>query len=234
MKLLKKSEILSLKEIEKKKTIEEGLLIANRIDSLRETYAQEEKSLLDFRNATVKTINEDITKLSEEKGSLLFQVEKLKVERAELMKPVEQEWIDIAEAHKELSEKLNVISTKETEVVSKISELDNQIKANNNLKRKLESLIEQKQREYGLFLNEQFSQREDRETLNTFIKDNKAVIENVLNDLKRRDIELAIKEKQIQIKEESLVQREKQIVKDTIRLKDRLQRAEKIIGKYKK
>ena len=70
MKLLKKSEINTLKAQERKAEIDQGLKLSRRVDVLRETAAQEEASLEAFRRSSIKAINEEIKQLTYVRDSL--------------------------------------------------------------------------------------------------------------------------------------------------------------------
>lgn len=92
MRLLQKSEIDKANAEATRKTIDEGIKIARRIDSLRETASQEEKSLEDFRVKTVKVIHSEIDSLIHERDALTTEVEELRKAKKEAQKPLDAEW----------------------------------------------------------------------------------------------------------------------------------------------
>ncbi len=75
MKLLKKSEVLEHKSFERKLEIDQGALLAKRVDSLREIHAEEEASLASFRSKTLNAIHNEILELSKAKLALEGQVQ---------------------------------------------------------------------------------------------------------------------------------------------------------------
>lgn len=84
MKLLPRQEIAALKSIERKKEIDEGAKLAQKIDVLRETAAKEESTLATFREKTLGLIREDIMQLSQERNVLRIEVDLLRKEKQEL------------------------------------------------------------------------------------------------------------------------------------------------------
>ncbi len=81
MKLLDKQSITTLKNIDRKREVEEGAKLAKKIDILRETASKEEANLSKFRDQSLRLIKEEIDKLIDEKLTLRQQIEKLKEEK---------------------------------------------------------------------------------------------------------------------------------------------------------
>lgn len=88
IRLLKKSEIDKIKSQERKRELDSGLTLAKRIDSLREIHAEEEKSLLNFRNKTVAEIQKEINKKIQERDSISLQVNEKKELLQELIQKI--------------------------------------------------------------------------------------------------------------------------------------------------
>lgn len=88
MKLLSKREIDTAKASDRKRDYDEGKKLAARIDVLRETVANEEARLIQFRNTTVKEINETLRPLELKKDSLEKEVSLLEKRKKEALKPI--------------------------------------------------------------------------------------------------------------------------------------------------
>lgn len=74
MKLLRKSEVLALKESERAREAAEGVKIARRVDELRELQTNTAKKLDDFRDSTLRVITEEIKSLGAKRDSLANEV----------------------------------------------------------------------------------------------------------------------------------------------------------------
>lgn len=92
MKLLSKTEVTAHKGRERQREILEGKKLAARVDRLRELSAQEDKALQEFRTKTLINIHAETKKAEEERDTLKAEVAKLKKEREELKKPLDDEW----------------------------------------------------------------------------------------------------------------------------------------------
>jgi hypothetical protein len=102
MKLLKKSEIQEAKASDLRREAEEGLKLARRVDSLRETQAQEEESLRLFRENTLKQIHADTKEAAEACEKLLAEVKDLEDRRKEALRPITEEQEEINRQKAEL------------------------------------------------------------------------------------------------------------------------------------
>ena len=105
IKLLAKRDIDAAKAKERSLEVAEGLKLANRVDGLRETQAQEEASLQRFRTETIKKINEEITESTAKRDSLLTEVKTLQADRERALIPLDKEKQEIVEERVELEEK---------------------------------------------------------------------------------------------------------------------------------
>lgn len=88
IKLLQKREIDIAKGRDRQLEVQEGLKLARRVDGLRETQAQEEKSLELFRQNTVANINTEIEKESVKLEALKADVFALEDRRRNALVPV--------------------------------------------------------------------------------------------------------------------------------------------------
>ena len=90
--LPKKTDIDKQKNDERKRFIDEGIVLAKKVDKLRETSANEEKQLKDWRESSLKLVQADIAKFIEEKETLKHEIEEATREREALLKPLTKEW----------------------------------------------------------------------------------------------------------------------------------------------
>jgi chromosome segregation ATPase len=92
VRLLKKSEINTANAAAKKREIDEGVKLAKRIDGLRETLADETKSLEQFRVSTIANIKAETEPLEEYLGSLKKEVDELERAKTQALLPLDAEW----------------------------------------------------------------------------------------------------------------------------------------------
>lgn len=105
MLLPKKVDIDREKKLELKKEIDSGVALAQRIDKLRETKANEERALFVWRENTLKKIQKEIDDYLTVKENLRIQTEEAEVQRKRLIEPLDKEWEEINLKKKELEEK---------------------------------------------------------------------------------------------------------------------------------
>ena len=141
MKLLRKTEVIALKERERSREAAEGIKLARKVDELRELQSNTEKKLNDFRSSSLQAITEEIKNLGTQRDILVTEVSSLKkkldtmlpgmgTKRQELnkkenelhaledsikirKKEAEMAEIDVAEAQKELTDSLARAKTDE-------------------------------------------------------------------------------------------------------------------------
>lgn len=102
MKLLSKSAVDAAKALEQKRTIDEGMKLAQRVDNLREVAAEEEVSLENFRRKSVENINKEITEKTGDRDSLKREVEEYEKRRRDALKPINEELEAVYMARKKL------------------------------------------------------------------------------------------------------------------------------------
>lgn len=90
--LPKKIDIDKAKSQEKKMQVDEGLILARRVDELRSMRVQMEKNFEVWRVGTSKTIQDDIDGLLAYRDGIYVEIVKAKKDRDELMKPLDEEW----------------------------------------------------------------------------------------------------------------------------------------------
>ncbi len=104
MKLLDKKTINKDQQDLRRSQIEEGTLLARKIDVLRETLSSLEKQHADFLVSSQKQTQEVMTQLESNLEPLRQEIRALESKRVALMKPLDEEWekLDVAkEKHEE-------------------------------------------------------------------------------------------------------------------------------------
>lgn len=149
MRLFKKSEIITLKEQERKAEIDQGLKLSRRVDVLRETVAQEEASLEAFRRSSIKAINEEIKDLAYHRDSLKAEISVLEHERTLGMGGVEAREADVIKRREEvdrliteLNDKLNTAFHQEKQLEESLKNAQEDEKRAENLRIRAQSELE--------------------------------------------------------------------------------------------
>ena len=149
MRLFKKSEIITLKEQERKAEIDQGLKLSRRVDVLRETVAQEEASLEAFRRSSIKAINEEIKDLAYHRDSLKAEISVLEHERTLGMGGVEAREADVIKRREEvdrliteLNDKLNTAFHQEKQLEESLKNAQEDEKRAENLRIRAQAELE--------------------------------------------------------------------------------------------
>lgn len=224
MKVLpKQQDILKAKNDERKKEIDEGIALANRIDKLRETKTNEERQLGLWRENSIRTIQKEIDEYLTVKENLRVQTEEAEVLRRKLIEPLDKEWnrivleqneikkdreaVEISKASlKEQAEKLKIDIQKISDIV--IRTKDNE-EAINKAKSETIALKEMAQREYEIARQERETQTSMHEKALLEVRYSKEEYENGININKIKDKELQEQEADLIIREKELERRQK-------------------------
>lgn len=102
MKLLPKSEVDSLKAVERRRDIDEGLKLAKKVDNLREVVAREYVALKAYRETTLAVIQDEINEKNKTLIPLRAEVADLEARRALALVPLDAEWQKVNEKAVEL------------------------------------------------------------------------------------------------------------------------------------
>lgn len=126
IRLLPKTEIDKRKSEEQRQAINEGLKVAERVDTLREIAASEETALEKYRTETLRDIQSDVNARHHEKEALEREIQELHREKKELLIPLDARWKEVTrvgtqQVHKEdsLNEKEDILSSKEEELIQR-------------------------------------------------------------------------------------------------------------------
>jgi len=220
MQLLPKSIINTEIASQKKKQIDEGLLIARKVDSLRETLASLEKQHSDFIGGMQRELKSQTQPLIDKIANLKLEIESLEVKRKELLKPLTKEWEEVNSKQKELdtlSEQMSKdkIVIKQTQAVLEErlkKEKENSFKINtikNELTKVLQKAEENKiKTDETLKLTEMAKEKSLKE------------IEERTQAIKERDAEVAVKEREVNLQKESNDRETQFISEEKIRFAD--------------
>jgi len=123
MKLLQKSDVAKAKSLDRQREIDQGVQLAKRVDSLRETVAQEEASLEKYRKETLTTIQAQITAQADKLGSLTSEVTELEYRKKLATDPIDTQWKELTDAQKAYQEKTELLDKRKAQLDTKDTEL---------------------------------------------------------------------------------------------------------------
>lgn len=130
MRLLDKKTIVQQKNQERQLEIQEGLKLAKKVDTLRETAAVEEKKLNTFRDESIKRVKEDIEALTLKRDNLRGEISVLEDRRKDLQQPLDAEWekierkkLELSGMENSLADKLKLLESNEKEYKKRDKEL---------------------------------------------------------------------------------------------------------------
>lgn len=234
IKLLTKQEINEKKAQERRLEIEEGAKLARRVDNLRELAVQEEASLASFRAKTLKGIQDEINKLTEEKNLLIKDVNILRDEITEGTRVLKIKETELSERESEI-DKRNISIDKRTlglKILSKALSDESE-----SLKRQIQSM------NYGFTIFSEMRKETDnnlQESKDILLKIREQInftadlFEDIEKELKSKNIEVALRERDISIKEERIKNTFDSLREKELQLLDREQTLEREFNRLKK
>lgn len=219
---------------ERRRDIEQGIILARRLDTLRNDLSIEEKNFAIFKDAQTKGLQEEITNLGVKKNEIELEIERLERERQELLRPVTIKWEEVNKKEQELKDKENKLNDLKTQLTLKKQELDDREKW---VSQEEERITKIKQEIYLLAertsqssLNAQaiFSEAKDKEReVNLKVKKKE-------REMKQKLLGLEMREKKIEEREYQLELNEKEIINEKIRLADQRATLERAMNRIKK
>lgn len=230
MHLFEKREIDRLKSKERQQEIDQGITLARRVDSLRETAAVEESNLVKFREKTVAELHEQIKPLQEHKDVLTGEVQDLERRAKNARIPLDAEWeklkeekIAFSKERFKLDNRADTLTLQVEEHLRLAQDLENEKGRTANFKRTASENLVQSE-----------STLKNAQEVAVSIR-NKAQLTLVEAQLRQKDslnreAKVAVREREVEIKQENMAKQEKDLRKREILLKDRLamlQRTEK-------
>lgn len=213
MRLLSKNDIHKVKSLEVKRELDQGKLIANKIDTLRSIRLDEQRKLREWRDVSMveiaRTIDEEIKKATE----LKEQNKRLEEDRAKLLKPV-----DLTRAWEKVDKDKAVISDKLKDLVHDRRVITTLHKTLTRREKKLksESLeVGRKEKEASILLKdaqdkhkEELTLRNETEKINSkakeYAKIKKIELDNREKDIAGKERDIKIEHADIKIKRKEL------------------------------
>lgn len=123
LRLLQKSEVDKRKAEEQRQAIQEGLKVAERVDSLREIHASEEVAFEKYRIETLGNIHQEIQEKFLKKTQLEIDVARLQQEKQALLIPLDAKWKEVTEQERIYASWEDDLNQKEILTTSKEVEL---------------------------------------------------------------------------------------------------------------
>lgn len=205
MRLLQKNEIDKKRAEENRQRMEEGLQVAERVDTLRETLASEEFAFEKYRTDRLKAIQEEIDTKQKEKYRLDALVVQAQKEYDLLRVPLDSEWESLKEEQQQLAEDLMFLNTKSAE----IEEFDVQNNKDRNLLY-LEGLkLEDMKKEMSEKTEKNLNLSEDkRDEADVLLNEANKKVEKIERTLKRKEKEIRDREYDISVREHELTMQE--------------------------
>lgn len=224
--LPKKQDLDKAKNEERKRLIDDGILLASKVDKLRELSANEEKHLKDWREGSVKEAMKEVDSYTAKRDALVIEIEQIKEIQETLLKP------DVKQIKEELDKMVNSEVDKRTahltaeyvklegqkvkedqEKVSKIiADLKIQQNETDKAKSEAKSLKELAQYEYEMV----------REEHNTQTLAYEEKLSEVLQKEEEYEVALSlieIKEREVKEKESDIIKREKHLASQQVALR---------------
>jgi hypothetical protein len=224
--LPKKTDIDKQKNDERKRFIDEGVILATKVDKLRETSANEEKQLKDWRESSLKLVQTEIAQFIEEKETIKHEIDEARLEREELLKPLTKEWKEINEAKSKIGqditenyiigEQLKEEERKLDKEKKKLSNLISNAKQNETetekAKQEAVSLKELAHREYEMAREEHICQTDTHEKELSEVLQQKKEYKVALKTIEIRESQVKEKESDLLIRENNLQRRLERVI----------------------
>lgn len=121
--LLPKHEVDRRRAEESRQRMDEGMVIAEKVDILRETLASEEVAFERYRVESLRGIQEDIERYAQERDVLAEEVRDL-VSKKTIMEPLKAIWDDAVQRDEQLEQRLSEMVDRELILQEKARILD--------------------------------------------------------------------------------------------------------------
>lgn len=229
MRLADKKQIQLSVAVERQAEIEQGVLLAKKIDALRQAKLNEEASLNKFRDQSTKNIQKDIDSLLVKKDSVIAEIKAETEYLALLRKPLDWEQVRLRkielDSQKELLAKRELlIIQQELQITQRLEDIEEN-----------ESRIQEKKRQVAERLQiaedlriqtEQDSVRKSQE-----YKKFKQQTKEIENNLFDRQANIAVAERELKLRQDSIFLKERDIITRTALIVDREQTLEREINR---
>lgn len=234
MKLLPKQKVHSLVEDQKRMQIDEGVMIAKKVDALREKLADLQKQHELFVSGIEENLKERTAGLFKEIKLKEAEIKLLEIKRQELLKPLDDAWLTVREKEATLGNFEGRLRAKEGELEQKLKLIDK------DKARTTETLNHIKIRERELERTFDKAEQLRIEAEKGYIKmsTDKEKQEKLFD---KKNGEMTIREQAItsyeftlKMKDEQLGMKEKELEAEAIRLKDKEATLERAFNRIRK
>lgn len=233
MKLLPKSVINTELASQKKKQIDEGLMIAKKVDALRETLSSLEKQHRDFIGGMQIELKLQTQPLINEIAERKLEIENLKSKKEELLVPLTKEWNEVNEKRKELDQISEKLAKEQATLLQKEKVLEERLKKEKENIFKINTI----RNELAKILKKGQENEEKTKKALEFVELAK---ENSLKEIEERkqailsrDAEVAVREREVQLQKETNDRDCKFIKEEKIRLLDQRATLERALNRKK-
>lgn len=232
IRLLTKQEIVQAQNSDRSKEIAEGLKLSRKVDSLRELKSKEEESLEKFRVESLSAIQEEISRLEGEKEKLVTEINTLRVKLVSSLPKKERDELEklkleLARKEKEIDEKSRNLEFQELDIATAMKDSKDALERALGREKEAENL-------------QKIASEERSETSQTLMAAKK-LHENVLkekeeaeNVLLIRENDIRQKEERLSLREESNLQKERELKAKEIQLEDQRKTLERAMERLRK
>ena len=225
MKLVEKVKIVEEKSKERAKEVLEGKKLAEAVDVLRKTYADEQDKLKLFRDSTLKNIKSELDGKIKEKNALNDSISRLKEDKILAEAPLDlvNEWKKVRSDKKELELVKDDLFNREQKVISREIGVE-------SLQKDL-FVKEEKLKEDKILTNRYLSEAEQRfnqsESIKSEIEKTKEIsdkqIRNEEERLRIKEVEVLTRERDVQLQKDSNQQAKIEIEKEKLHIESQQQ-----------
>lgn len=233
MRLLEPKEVDALKARDKAREIAEGVKLAKQVDNLREVKAQEEASLAKFRSESLAKIHEQIKQESDKRDALKREVYDLEERKKEAQKPLDAEKEAIAKERAEVESFRAEIQAQERALEDTRKGIADKSRLVELEKRRTDTERGQVREELERAQTARILAEKDGKAAKDALAESQRIKEEMLEDLKERDIHMAVRERDVKLKEENLSIRQAELDKEWKLLRDRQALLERTLKRNK-
>lgn len=231
MELLKKSTVQLEVQDQRRRRIDEGVKIAQKVDTLRETLASLEAQHQKFLSGMEKELQERTQPLIQRIASLQIEIKNLEGERQRLMTPLTKEWSEVEKKQAELVKEEIVLEKRNVSLTQKE---EKQFASGAELKDKLFK-VKTRERELVKARNEAdenlYLSEEKRDEALKQKKDSDEYAKHVRQSLLETEAELSVKIREVEMRESAIETRKKEQDDREIWLRDRYQTLERTLNR---
>lgn len=233
MQLLDKKTTSTLVATQKKNQIDEGVILAKKIDVLRKTYSELEAQHKKFIDASTVELTKRTQELNDEIGYKEKYIKELEERQAKLLEPLAIKWDEVEEAERELEQERKELLEKRKSLTSFEQELQEREK---NL-----SLDEERNEDVKKQINKQVDKITETslEVQNALLNVRQEETDTLLrlkekeDSIVKKEVHVLSREKNVELREKILQKEEEEITNEKIRLADQRATLERAMKRLK-